>query len=63
MKCCLEFIIDGEKWYLNLLTPMLDGMELIKVRKIDPDVFDYYLKVKCIGGAEEIIKGNVTLLK
>lgn len=32
-------------------------------KKVDPDVFDYYLKVKCIGGNEEIIKGNVTILK
>ncbi len=34
-----------------------------KGRKVDPDVFDYYLKVKCIGGAEETLKGNVTILK
>jgi gliding motility-associated-like protein len=32
-------------------------------KKLDPDVFDYYLSVKCIGGVEEIIKGNVTILK
>jgi gliding motility-associated-like protein len=34
-----------------------------KGRKLDPDVYDYYLQVECIGGNEEIIKGNVTILK
>jgi gliding motility-associated-like protein len=32
-------------------------------RKLDPDVYDYYLKAVCVGGTEEIIKGNITLLK
>jgi gliding motility-associated-like protein len=31
--------------------------------KLDPDVFDYYLQVTCYGGLENIIKGNVTLMK
>ncbi|MGV3631617.1 MAG: gliding motility-associated C-terminal domain-containing protein [Bacteroidota bacterium] len=34
-----------------------------KTRKLDPDVFDYYLEVTCIGGNSEIIKGNITILK
>ena len=32
-------------------------------RKSDPDVFDYYLDVTCIGGLNSISKGNVTLMK
>ncbi len=32
-------------------------------KKLDPDVFDYYLQVTCYGGLEKIIKGNVTLMK
>jgi gliding motility-associated-like protein len=31
--------------------------------KLDPDVFDYYLEITCIGGNEELLKGNVTILK
>lgn len=34
-----------------------------KGKKLDPDVYDYYLQVTCIAGNEELIKGNVTLLK
>ncbi len=34
-----------------------------KGRKLDPDVFDYYLEVTCVGGNTELIKGNVTILK
>lgn len=34
-----------------------------KERQLDPDVYDYYLKVTCIDGFESIIKGNVTLLR
>lgn len=34
-----------------------------KGRKLDPDVYDYYLQVTCIGGLEKIAKGNVTLMK
>ncbi|MFA7274883.1 MAG: gliding motility-associated C-terminal domain-containing protein [Crocinitomicaceae bacterium] len=30
---------------------------------MDPDVYDYYLKAVCIDGQENIIKGNVTLLR
>jgi gliding motility-associated-like protein len=32
-------------------------------RKLDPDVYDYYLQVTCYGGLEKITKGNVTLMK
>lgn len=32
-------------------------------KPMDPDTYDYYLKVTCIGGDEEIIKGNITLLR
>jgi gliding motility-associated-like protein len=32
-------------------------------RKLDPDVYDYYLEAECIDGENSIIKGNVTLLK
>jgi gliding motility-associated-like protein len=34
-----------------------------KGKKLDPDVFDYYLDVDCLGGSSTIIKGNVTLMK
>lgn len=32
-------------------------------KAMDPDVYDYYLEVDCIGGQHNIIKGNITLLK
>lgn len=32
-------------------------------KKLDPDVYDYYLKVTCIDNVENIIKGNVTILR
>lgn len=45
-------------------TSMSNGWDgIFKGRKCDPDVYDYYLKVICIDGQENIIKGNVTLLK
>ena len=31
--------------------------------KLNPDVYDYYLDVTCLGGLNEIIKGNITLMK
>ncbi len=34
-----------------------------KGRPCDPDVYDYYLDVKCINDQETIVKGNITLLK
>ena len=34
-----------------------------KGKKMDPDVYDYYLKVTCIDNVESIVKGNITLLK
>ena len=34
-----------------------------KGKKLDPDVYDYYLKVKCIDNVDSVVKGNVTLLK
>ncbi len=34
-----------------------------KGKKMDPDVYDYYLKVTCIDNIESIVKGNITLLK
>jgi len=30
---------------------------------LEPDVYDYYLQVECINGEENIIKGNVTLMR
>lgn len=32
-------------------------------KPMDPDVYDYYLRVTCIDNMESIIKGNVTLLR
>ena len=34
-----------------------------KGRVLDPDVYDYYLKGVCIGGAEYLLKGNVSLMR
>lgn len=34
-----------------------------KGEKLDPDVYAYYLKIKCIDGEEFTKKGNVTLLR
>jgi len=42
----------------------LDGWDgKFKGKDLDPDVFDYYLEVTCIGGVENVIKGNITLLR
>lgn len=30
---------------------------------LDPDVYDYYLEVDCVGGGHNIIKGNITLMR
>ena len=30
---------------------------------LQPDVYDYYLDVTCIGGLKSIVKGNVTLMR
>ncbi len=30
---------------------------------LDPDVYDYYLQVDCVGGLQNIIKGNITLMR
>lgn len=32
-------------------------------KQLDPDVYDYYLKVKCINDEEAVIKGNITLVR
>jgi len=32
-------------------------------KKLEPDVYDFYLDVTCIGGLKSITKGNVTLMK
>lgn len=34
-----------------------------KGKYLDPDVYDYYLDVKCINDEEAIVKGNITLLR
>ncbi|MBM3186109.1 MAG: gliding motility-associated C-terminal domain-containing protein, partial [Bacteroidetes bacterium] len=34
-----------------------------RARKLDPDVYDFYLDVTCVGGLKSITKGNVTLMK
>jgi len=34
-----------------------------KGKKLDPDVYDYYLEVICIDDQTNIKKGNITLLK
>ncbi|NBW72595.1 MAG: gliding motility-associated C-terminal domain-containing protein [Flavobacteriia bacterium] len=32
-------------------------------KKLDPDVYDFYLDVTCYNGLKSITKGNVTLMK
>jgi gliding motility-associated-like protein len=32
-------------------------------KKLDPDVYVYYADITCVGGLNEIVKGNVTLMK
>lgn len=32
-------------------------------KPLDPDVYDYYLKVICVDDVESIIKGNITLMR
>lgn len=34
-----------------------------KGKALDPDVYDYYLDVKCINDEQTIVKGNITLLR
>lgn len=34
-----------------------------KGKKLDPDVYDYYLEGNCIDGQEFLIKGNITLIR
>ncbi|MDG1657039.1 MAG: gliding motility-associated C-terminal domain-containing protein, partial [Crocinitomicaceae bacterium] len=42
----------------------LDGWDgKFRDKPLDPDTYDYYLKVTCIDDVESIIKGNVTLLR
>ena len=42
----------------------LDGWDgKFRDKLLDPDTYDYYLKVTCIDDVESIIKGNVTLLR
>ncbi len=43
--------------------PLIGWDGTFKGRKLDPDVFDYYVEVTCIEGNTEIFKGNVTILK
>ena len=30
---------------------------------LQPDVYDYYLDVTCVGGLKSIVKGNITLMR
>ena len=34
-----------------------------KGMKVDPAVFDYYLKYRCDGNKEHFMKGNITLIR
>jgi gliding motility-associated-like protein len=48
-------------WETTNLSEGWDGT--FRGKLLDPDVFDYYLQVTCVGGLENIIKGNVTLIR
>jgi len=51
---------DEEK---KIIRPFLVTWGTHVRRKLDPDVYDYYLDVTCVGGSKSITKGNVTLMK
>jgi gliding motility-associated-like protein len=48
-------------WETSNLTEGWDGT--FNGKLLDPDVYDYYLQATCVGGLENIIKGNVTLIR
>ena len=48
-------------WETSSLTEGWDGT--FRGKLLDPDVYDYYLQATCVGGLENIIKGNVTLIR
>lgn len=48
-------------WQTTNLSEGWDGTWRGKL--LDPDVFDYYLQVTCVGGLENVIKGNITLIR
>jgi gliding motility-associated-like protein len=48
-------------WETTNLSEGWDGT--FRGKLLDPDVYDYYLQATCIGGLENIIKGNVTLIR
>jgi len=43
--------------------PLIGWDGTFRDKKLDPDVYDYYLDVTCVGGLKSITKGNVTLMK
>lgn len=45
----------------NDITRGWDGT--YKGKLLDPDTYDYYLEAYCVDGSQEIIKGNVTLIR
>jgi gliding motility-associated-like protein len=48
-------------WETTNLSEGWDGT--FRGKLLDPDVYDYYLQATCVGGLENIIKGNVTLIR
>jgi gliding motility-associated-like protein len=48
-------------WETTNLSDGWDGT--FRGKLLDPDVYDYYLQATCVGGLENIIKGNVTLIR
>jgi gliding motility-associated-like protein len=52
----------GEKIFES--TSINDGWDgTFRGKLVDPDVYDYYLKAVCFDGEENIIKGNITLIR
>ena len=45
----------------NDVTIGWDGV--FRDRQLQPDVYDYYLDVTCVGGLKSIVKGNITLMR
>ncbi|MBM3917728.1 MAG: T9SS type B sorting domain-containing protein [Sphingomonadales bacterium] len=48
-------------WETTSLSEGWDGT--FRGKLLDPDVYDYYLQATCVGGLENIIKGNITLIR
>ena len=56
-------MIDGAKKYLKPNDQDRGWDGTFKGEKLPPDVYGYYLQVKCFDGEDFFKKGNIALLK